>query len=119
MMRKSRRGKEVERGLIETASNLTLARRIEFALQAARGIRDLHAAGYSHEDLKPSQFLVSKTGQLKLNDFNRARFITYDRVTQRQCPFYVDNNPGSARSPEEYNYEEETEMVRGLCRVCR
>ena len=86
-MRKSRRGKDVEWGMIETANNLTLARRIEFALQAARGVRDLHAANYSHEDLKPSQFLVSKTGQLKLNDFNRARRLEWDPTLQRFKPY--------------------------------
>lgn len=38
----------------------------------------------------------------QLNDFNRARFIRWNKVKQEACPFYISVSPGSCRSPEEY-----------------
>ncbi len=40
-----------------------------------------------------------------MNDFNRARFIRWDGVQGKACPFYVEVNRGRHRSPEEYFQE--------------
>ena len=65
----------------------------------------------AHTDIAPSQFI--KVGQIyKLNDFNRARFLPWSEKDQAVCPYRVASNPGKFRSPEEYKYEEQTEMVR-------
>ena len=46
-----------------------------------------------------------------MTDFNRVRFLTWNVRKDRQCGFTVGKNGGIWRSPEEYNYEEETEKV--------
>lgn len=66
-------------------------------------------ATIAHTDITTEQF-VNVDGVMKLGDFNRARFITSTSRGQ-QCPFAVSYNPGVARSPEEYAYEPETEMI--------
>eukprot|EP00554_Chaetoceros_debilis_P016313 CAMPEP_0194126954 /NCGR_PEP_ID=MMETSP0150-20130528/60262_1 /TAXON_ID=122233 /ORGANISM="Chaetoceros debilis, Strain MM31A-1" /LENGTH=503 /DNA_ID=CAMNT_0038820843 /DNA_START=223 /DNA_END=1734 /DNA_ORIENTATION=- len=105
--------------------------RLNVALEVARGVRDFHFAGagagaddrtvgnsngkrYSpatmaHTDVTPSQF-VFVNGKIKMNDFNRCRFIAR-RDNGDVCPFRVSSNPGKFRSPEEYAYEPETEKV--------
>ncbi len=63
---------------------------------------------FAHADLKASQYLVISTPQdpnhpiVKLNDFNRGRFLT--ARNQTSCPFYISTrHRGSTnRSPEEY-----------------
>ena len=88
------------------------------ATQAAIALATLHnidQEGYptiAHTDIAPAQFI--KVGDTyKLNDFNRARFIAYRRDdTNVMCPYQVGSNPGKNRSPEEYNYEPQTEKVR-------
>ena len=65
----------------------------------------------SHTDISPYQFIRLRDGRFVLNDFNRARFISRDRETDRQCEFEVGNNPGKWRSPEEYRYAGETEKI--------
>jgi serine/threonine protein kinase len=47
----------------------------------------------------------------KINDFNRARFLLKNVHDNSTCPFHVKSNKGKFRSPEEYNYEAETEAV--------
>ena len=37
-----------------------------------------------------------------MNDFNRARFIRWNDVETKACPFYIEVNKWSHRSPEEY-----------------
>jgi hypothetical protein len=67
-------------------------------------------AAIAHTDIKADQFV--KTGGIyKLNDFNRARFIGWSRTQDKPCPYYIPNNPGKGRSPEEYKYEPQSEKV--------
>lgn len=90
--------------------------RFRYALDVAKGLVDMQyvdrtdAATISHTDITPSQYMVLN-GTLKLNDFNRARFITFDEKNGEACAFRVGMNPGKYRSPEEYAYKDETEKI--------
>lgn len=97
--------------------------RLDVALHIAKGLMDFHFPSYNdgtkinrvqkvamaHTDITPSQFLFVN-GRIKLNDFNRCRFIAR-RNNGKACPFRVGSNPGKFRSPEEYAYEKETEKI--------
>ena len=76
--------------------------RLIVAYQVAKGISDMHnfakdgVPSMAHTDITGSQFVyVSTTGIYKLNDFNRARFLTINKKTQQVCPYHVSNNPGT------------------------
>lgn len=89
---------------------------LKHAAQGASGLAAVHnfgregVASIAHTDIAPNQFVLTE-GNVKLNDFNRARFIRWNRKKDEACPFHVGNNPGNNRSPEEYNYEDETEKI--------
>jgi len=97
-------------------SKLSMKARVGLALEAAKGLADIQFvdgardASIAHTDITTSQFLLFN-GSLKLNDFNRARFIAFKPKKGTPCPFTVSNNPGKFRSPEEYDYTDETEKV--------
>lgn len=67
-------------------------------------------ASIAHTDIAPNQFM--KVGDTyKLQDFNRARFLKWSQKDNEACPFFVGENRGKNRSPEEYQYGPETEKV--------
>lgn len=75
--------------------------RLVVAYQAAAGLADLHNVGkegvpsIAHTDISHGQFVyVNDVGVYKLNDFNRARFIGWNKKTDTPCSFRVGNNPG-------------------------
>ena len=88
---------------------LSVEQKYVYALQVAQSINDLHTlddqdvVSVVHTDLTPSQFLLSKDGSVKINDFNRARFISFSKKHHRPCTFMIGLSPGKYRSPEEYN----------------
>ncbi|KAL9191463.1 hypothetical protein ACHAXT_001169 [Thalassiosira profunda] len=90
--------------------------KIDMAYQVASGIADMHdveddgRASIAHTDITPSQF-IHINGKWKMNDFNRCRFMRLYKGDDSACGFYVGANPGKFRAPEEYNYEEENEMI--------
>ncbi|KAL7560676.1 hypothetical protein ACA910_001358 [Epithemia clementina (nom. ined.)] len=87
------------------------------AIQATMGISDLHdydskgRAAIAHSDIKPEQFVFTRTGTLKLNDFNIARFLRFNPTTKEICPYSYDSHPGTSRSPEEFSNGPETDKV--------
>jgi hypothetical protein len=122
------------------STTLPLATRIDWALQASKAIADMHRSDVIHADITTKQFLVissyggaSRGGnensnhsvQVKLNDFNRCRFVPRQQKEQgnetaiepaniantksawsnktRRCTIRIPSAPGSYRSPEEYS----------------
>jgi hypothetical protein len=53
----------------------------DLLVQIATGLRDAHAAGVVHRDVKPSNILVGADGVAKLADFGIARGVDMTRVT--------------------------------------
>lgn len=61
---------------IITAMGIWGPDRLLSAFQAmCRAVQRLHARGIAHRDLKPRNFLVSRSGSIKLSDFGTARRI--------------------------------------------
>jgi Protein tyrosine and serine/threonine kinase len=76
-------------------NNLTGIRKLEMSLQMAEAVQLLH--GYPggvivHDDIQLSQYLMSPTGDLKLNDFNRAEVMLWNEKDFEYCKYR--NHPG-------------------------
>ena len=85
-------------------------------VQAAIALAELHnfdqegQASVAHTDITPAQF-VKVSDRYKLQDFNRARFLRWNKHRNRPCSYNITSNPGKNRSPEEYAYQPQTEKV--------
>ena len=89
---------------------LHIAYNVSLSISHAHNLDEKGRATLAHTDIKPDQFLF-QDGYYKLTDFNRVRFLTWNESIDKQCGFKVGKNGGIWRSPEEYNYNEETEKV--------
>jgi Protein tyrosine and serine/threonine kinase len=88
--------------------------RIRLALEVAQGLKALHevpGGPIVHADIDSRQFLITNDGVVKLNDFNRCRFMTHDKYSRLPCPFRIPTAPGKSRSPEEYLFEDLDEKL--------
>jgi serine/threonine protein kinase len=97
-----------------TATRQTPLGRLRLALNVARGVAAIHdipGGPIMHADIQAKQFLVDSQGIVKLNDFNRCRFMANNTATGAPCPLRIPSAPGSCRSPEEYNFDELTERL--------
>ena len=81
--------------------------KLRIATQVLSSIATMHnldkegQASISHTDISPYQFIKGNDGKFVLNDFNRARWITWNKRDDIPCGFRVANNPGKWRAPEE------------------
>merc|ERR1712113_1075110 len=71
----------------------------------AEAIADLH--GFKdgvivHDDIQLPQFLFSKEGKIKLNDFNRGEAMLYNEDKGEYCRYRNGAGGGDWRAPEEY-----------------
>jgi serine/threonine protein kinase len=88
--------------------------RLRLALDVARGLEAIHSipgGPIIHADIQPEQFLVTSDGTVKLNDFNRCRFMPSRNITGIPCPIRIPQAPGKDRAPEEYKEEELDEKM--------
>jgi serine/threonine protein kinase len=88
--------------------------RLRLALDVARGIEAIHSipgGPIIHADIQSQQFLVTPDGTVKLNDFNRCRFMPSRNITGEKCPIRIPQAPGKDRAPEEYKEEELDEKM--------
>lgn len=78
----------------------TIQEKLIVAYHVAVGIGDMHnvdkegVPSMVHSDITLSQFILID-GIYKLNDFNRVRFLTYNKKKGELCGFRVGNNPGT------------------------
>lgn len=85
-------------------------------LDAARGIADFHSIDSKpsivHNDIKVNQFILVD-GKFKFNDFNKAKYLIYNKETDEVCPNKnaITSNAKAFHSPEEYRGDRLTEKV--------
>jgi serine/threonine protein kinase len=88
--------------------------RLRLALDVARGLEAIHSipgGPIVHADIQIQQFMVTSDGTVKLNDFNRCRFMPTGNTTGRPCPIRIPQAPGKDRAPEEYKEDELDEKM--------
>ena len=89
----------------EVATSQTPQGRAKLAMGVMNGLAALHeidGGPIVHADIQAKQFLVSSTGEVKVNDFNRCRIMAFHKKTGMPCKFVIPTSPGKSRSPEEY-----------------
>jgi serine/threonine protein kinase len=67
---------------VKASGPLPLAAAVRLAAQTARGLAAAHAAGIVHRDVKPSNLMVNRQGQLKILDLGLAQFHGEQRTTE-------------------------------------
>lgn len=83
---------------------------LEIAIQAARGLGQIHDANIVHKDVKPSNLLVNaSTGQVKFIDFHLASELTSERqeltaISQIQGSFPYISPEQTGRMNRELDY---------------
>jgi serine/threonine protein kinase len=81
-------------------NNLSGTKKLELSLEMAEAVLLLHSfpgGVIVHDDIQLSQFLISPTGQLKLNDFNRAEIMLWNEKDQEYCKYRNDPGEGDVR----------------------
>lgn len=93
-----------EVGKVRTEESLLPSKeeRLIIARDAAAALADFHhfdskgRATMAHTDIKPNQFILLD-GRYKLNDFNRIKFLTWNKERNEQCGFEYSKAPGRVR----------------------
>lgn len=66
---------------IQKKGKLDIVESIDIATQIATGIREAHAHGIIHRDIKPQNVMISSEGKAKVMDFGIARAVTAQTIT--------------------------------------
>ena len=67
--------------LLNQKGELPVETAIDFAIQMSHALNYAHERGITHRDVKPGNFLITKSGQLKLSDFGLASIVSKGRLT--------------------------------------
>ena len=67
-----------DKSLYEGGDAEVVARILDIAIQFARGLHYAHEQGLTHQDAKPANLLLTKTGEAKVADFGIARALATD-----------------------------------------
>lgn len=71
--------------LVKKNGPLSIAKAVNYTLQAARGLEFAHAEGVIHRDIKPANLLLDKKGVVKILDMGLARIdVGADAATQAE-----------------------------------
>lgn len=73
-------GLDVSR-IAKLAGKLTIADACEVIRQVALGLSHAHAEGIVHRDVKPSNVMISSSGEAKILDFGLARIAPWDEMS--------------------------------------
>jgi len=74
--------------------------RLILALEVLRGLEALHQIKSTetpivHADIQAKQFLIDEIeGKVKINDFNRCRFLAHNITSKKSCPVKIPSAPG-------------------------
>ncbi|KAJ0393273.1 hypothetical protein P43SY_001092 [Pythium insidiosum] len=103
--------------VFDPSADLPVRVALQLARDAARGLAQLHGAPggpFAHTDIQTRQFLVEPSGRLKLNDFNRVKYVGRSRLpgeSHLRCLARTNLAKGKWRSPEEYRREDVDEST--------
>jgi hypothetical protein len=89
-----------DRDHLVLGNNLTGTQKLEISLEMAEAVRVLHSfpgGVIVHDDIQLPQFLFSATGQLKLNDFNRAEIMLWNEKDREYCRYRNEPGRGDVR----------------------
>jgi len=78
-------GCDVSTLIKKTSQALPVEVACSIVAQAADGLAHLHDQSIFHRDVKPSNILLSKTGEVKLADFGLARHQDQEHLTMADC----------------------------------
>ena len=66
---------------IQKKGKLEIVEAINIAMQIVTGIREAHAHGIIHRDIKPQNVMISPDGKAKVMDFGIAKAVTAQTIT--------------------------------------
>ena len=86
--------------------------RLTYAVEAAKGLADIHGIGLVHGDLTINQYLITNA-TLQLSDFNRCVVLRSNHTDQNNtfCTFDVLQQFGKFTAPEVYKNEPKTSAI--------
>jgi serine/threonine protein kinase len=61
---------------------LKLAEALDIGIQTSQGLQSAHAKGIVHRDIKSSNLMINRRGQVKIMDFGIAQLANQERLTQ-------------------------------------
>ena len=83
-------GRPKDENGIDVRNSILPSKKLEFALDMVEAVALLHSNPNGvivHDDIQLPQFLLTDTGSLKLNDFNRAEIMLWNEEDQAYCRY--------------------------------